>query len=182
MDKLTPQQKKACLIIGIVIVGYYILHSFGESAAQSSRMYQQQARQAEQRKQQQKENTNPELPGVPLNKLLGIWEGKTALEGRGNCSVKIELRKHFDRFAGYSTLTCPGQQRGPALNAEAAILSGVAEKGIVKLNVDKVVDSDAHNCPPTAFTLTPFGSSQLASEWQETNCSGGHALLMRTKP
>jgi hypothetical protein len=182
MNQLTPQQKKACIIIGIVIVGYYLLQSFAESTTQATRMYQQQARQAEQHKQQQKENINPELPGVPLNKLLGIWEGKTSLEGRGNCSLKFEMRKHFEKFAGYSTLTCPGQQRGPALNAEAAILSGVAEKGIVKLNVDKVVDSDTHNCPPTTFTLTPFGSTQLAAEWQEQGCSGGHALLTRTKP
>jgi hypothetical protein len=175
---MTPQQKKACIIAAVLIVGYYLFESFAESAAQASRMYQQQARQ----QQQQKENTNPELPGVPLNKLLGIWNGKTSLEGRGNCSLTFELRQHFQKFAGYSTLTCPGQQRGPALNAEAAILSGAAEQGTIQFKLDKVVDTDQYGCTPTAFTLRGFGSTQLAADWKEQGCSGGHALLTRTRP
>jgi hypothetical protein len=115
---------------------------------------------------------------MPLNRLLGIWEGRTAMESRGLCSLKFELRQGQEKqLAGFSTLTCQG---GRSADPETAILSGAPEKGSFQFHVDKVVGSGG--CAPGSFTLTPFGNAQMAAEWKETGCSGGHALLTRTKP
>ncbi len=70
----------------------------------------------------------------------------------------------------------------PVPPIETAILSGAADKGSFQFRVDKVIGSDRNGCAPMSFTLTPFGSDQLAAEWQGQGCRGGHVILRRTRP
>jgi hypothetical protein len=66
------------------------------------------------------------------------------------------------------------------MDPEAAILTGtMRQDGAIQFHVDKAVGSDSNGCAPTSFTLTPFGSNQLAAEWQEKTCGGGHVLMQR---
>ena len=134
------------------------------------------------------------IPPSPLAKVPGLWRGRAAFEGRGVCELKFELREKQEspgHFSGFSSMTCNGA--GPltgrkvntrtlmlnTMDPEAAIFSGSAENGSIELKADKTIGTDSNGCAPTAFTLTPFGTGQLAAEWQEGNCSGGHMVLRR---
>jgi len=134
-------------------------------------------------------------PPSPYAKLSGVWRGRTALDGRGVCNLSFELKEKEQpgHFSGFSSMTCASagplmhkkgiDRRAFALNRmdpEAAVLSGSMENGSIQLRTDKTVGSDSNGCTPTSFTLTPFGSNQLAAEWQEkAPCSGGHLILGR---
>lgn len=134
-------------------------------------------------------------PVSPFAKISGIWRGGAALDGRGICNLKFELNELAEgRFTGYSTMTCTAtgplmadkkiNQRTSALNRmdpEAAILTGAVEKGSIEFHVDKTVGADAQGCAPTSFSLTPFGANQLAAEWQEATCAGGHMILRKVR-
>jgi hypothetical protein len=58
------------------------------------------------------------------------------------------------------------------VNPEAAILTGKEENGALVFQTEKVIGADTFGCAPTSVTLTPFGSSGLALEWQEANVRG----------
>ena len=180
MDSLTPQQRKTMWIVAGVLGFWYLGRPLIFYTIQLITYPTQLARMAEIRQQQARAAAAaPATLGIPMNRLLGIWEGKTVIENRGSCSLKFELRQGQERkLAGFSTLTCVGG-RG-ASEPETAILSGAAEKGSFQFRVDRVVGGNG--CAPSSFILTPFGSAQMAAEWKETACSGGHALLTRTKP
>jgi hypothetical protein len=134
-------------------------------------------------------------PPSPFAKISGIWRGGAALDGRGICNLKFELNEQAEgRFTGYSTMTCTAtgplmaekkiNQRASALNRmdpEAAILTGAVEQGSIEFHVDKTVGADAQGCAPTSFSLTPFGANQLAAEWQEATCAGGHMILRKVR-
>jgi len=136
-------------------------------------------------------------PPSPFARFQGIWRGRAALDGRGICDLKFELREKPDEpgnFSGYSTMTCsavgalmPGKQvsvKEQTLNVmdpEAAIFNGKPENGSLQFRVDKTVGADSNGCAPTAFTLTPFGGNQLAAEWREATCRGGHMILGRAR-
>jgi hypothetical protein len=181
---LTTEQRKWMWIAVAVIVFWYFVRPMIFYAMQMTAYRAQYARMAAVRQQQAKAAApTPATLGIPLNKLLGIWEGKTAIEGRGNCALKFELRQSPDvRLAGFSTLNCQPLRGNVSADPETAILSGAANKGSFQFRVDKVVGPDRNGCAPMAFTLTPFGVNQLAAEWQEQGCPGGHAILRRTKP
>jgi hypothetical protein len=135
------------------------------------------------------------VPVSPFAKISGIWRGSAALEGRGICQLKFELGEQTEtHFTGYSTMTCtatgplmPNKKmdlRVSALNRmdpEAAIFTGAIEKGSIEFHVDKTVGADARGCAPTSFSLTPFGANQLAAEWREETCSGGHMILRKAR-
>jgi hypothetical protein len=177
---LTKDQRKF-MWIAIALFGFwYFVRPMIFYAMQAS-FYRQQA--AVRQQQAKAAAATPATLGIPPNRLLGIWEGKTLIDNRGLCSLRFELRQGQEgRFAGFSTLTCL-IGRGPgSSDPETAILSGTAEKGSFQFRVDKVVGPDGNGCAPSAFTLTPFGATQLAAEWKEPTCSGGHVLLTRTRP
>jgi hypothetical protein len=67
-------------------------------------------------------------------------------------------------------------------NPESAILSGTVDNGSIRFTVDKTIGTSSHGCAASSFTLTPFGNSQLAAEWQEATCQGGHAILQKVRP
>jgi hypothetical protein len=131
----------------------------------------------------------------PFVKVSGIWRGRVALDGRGVCDLKFELHEESPgHFSGYSTMTCnsAGQlmpdrkvnARMRTLNLmdpETAILTGTLEKGSIEFHVEKTINADSNGCAPTSFSLTPFGANQLAAEWLEGACGGGHLILRRAR-
>jgi hypothetical protein len=122
----------------------------------------------------------------------GIWRTKTAIQGRGLCTLRLELKEPAPtNYQGYSSLTCvnyAGLQNRPntpvavinRVNPAAAILSSSMEDGSIQLKVDKTLGSSTEGCATTSFTLTPFGAKELAVEWKEATCAGGHALMQRS--
>ena len=61
----------------------------------------------------------------------------------------------------------------------SAVLSGTAKDGTLTFTVEKTIQKSANGCALTGFTLTPFGTDQLAAEWQEGTCDGGQMLLKK---
>jgi len=136
-------------------------------------------------------------PPSPFARFQGIWRGRAALDGRGICDLKFELREKPDEpgnFSGYSTMTCSAvgalmpskqvsvkEQTLNVMDPEAAIFTGKPENGSLQFHVDKTVGTDSNGCAPTAFTLTPFGGNQLAAEWHEATCRGGHMILVKAR-
>ena len=130
-----------------------------------------------------------------LEALAGVWQGGAVLT-QGMCGLKLELRKKpgdADHFAGYPVLGCmpiPGNPTGQAAGTEAqrmiasanpvsAVLTGTPQNGSIIFTVDKVIGETVAGCSMTGMTATPFGSDQIAVEWQESTCPGGHMLLKR---
>lgn len=212
---MTQKQRKVLLICIGVVVASYIVRNIVIGAMQIA--YQQQAMRQQRAKPKPKpappaEKKAPAPPSIatrgkkpaapkpikappsPFARVSGVWRGRVALDGRGNCDLKFELKENEPgHFAGYSTMTCTANgplvakkvnRRALALNRmdpEAAILSGVIEKGSIEFHADKVVGTDSNGCAPTSFILTPFGANQLAAEWRENTCEGGHLVLRRAR-
>jgi hypothetical protein len=205
----TPQQRKILLICLAVVVGSYVLRSMFDSDMEMA--YRQQAIRAAQQRAKAKAipipprvsatpavpGTNPPAPArTPVSSgLPGIWQGKTAIMGRGLCTLRLELRENEpSHFSGFSSLACANfaplmsqQDRNAAaallnrMNAATAILSGTMDNGSIKFHVDKTIGANSNGCAATSFTLTPFCANQLAAEWQEDKCQGGHIILQKAK-
>jgi hypothetical protein len=127
-----------------------------------------------------------------LQSLAGTWQGESLVEKRGLCNIRFELKPAANpgEFSGYSTLVCaytpllPGLEKPKTMSGVAdfmrpvsSILSGIPAAGGLQFHVEKTLGD---KCPPTSFTLTPF-SAQLAAEWQDAACGGGHIIMARTK-
>jgi len=129
----------------------------------------------------------PAVVLTSLANLSGTWKGQGALSGRGVCTLKLELRegKAPGGYSGYSTLSCvPPPARGRAkpasrINLAAAVLTGQPENGSIRFHVDKTIEADANGCAATSFTATPFGTNQIAVQWQEGSCQGGQIILAK---
>jgi hypothetical protein len=67
------------------------------------------------------------------------------------------------------------------MSPAAAVLSGTMENGSIRFHVDKTVSTNSNGCAATSFNLVPFGSNQLAAEWQEEGCQGGHVILQKVR-
>lgn len=209
---MTKQQGKALIIIGGLVVGSYVVRSLVISSMQMSYMRQQQAARARQQAQAKaKQKTAPPkkseekpkpkaVPPPPKPKppapspYAGVWTGRTAIDGRGICTLRLEVtdkQGEPNHFTGFSSMVCnhagPLVARGPAnrkaqalnMDPEAAVLSGTLEKTSVELTTEKTIGTDPEGCAPTGFSLTPFGKGQLAVEWKEATCSGGHMILRK---
>jgi hypothetical protein len=223
---MTRQQRKILLICLAIVVASYIVRSIVIDAMRMA-YYQQQAiqrQQAMQRKQAKAKAAPPvamapsplasgvvesgktpspagsrfaKAPPSPSAKLYGIWRGRAALDGRGICDLKFELKEkpgEADRFSGYSSMTCiadaplmsakkinPKTLTINRMDPEASILTGVMENGSMEFRADKVVGADSNGCAPTSYTLTPFGANQLAAEWHEATCAGGRMILHKAR-
>lgn len=127
----------------------------------------------------------PAVVLTTLSNLSGTWRGQGVLSGRGVCTLKLELREGQapSSYSGYSTLSCVNASaRGRAnpasrMNPAASILTGVPQSGSIRFHVDKTIGADANGCTATSFTATPFGTNQIAVQWQEGSCQGGQILL-----
>jgi hypothetical protein len=80
------------------------------------------------------------------------------------------------------------QERNPAaavlnrMSPATAVLSGLMDSGSIHCHVDKTIGTNSNGCAPATFTLTPFGTNQLAAQWDEATCSGGHMILWKVRP
>jgi hypothetical protein len=205
---MTKQNRKILLICIGVIIASFVIRNVVISAIQMAR-YRQAVLAAQQRKAQQAVAPGPVKPAEPQPAAPappppfpypGVWAGSAAVEGKGLCETRIEMRvieSQPDHFTGDWSMTCRpyrpliskeraglGAGMLNRLTPEAAIFSGIFKDGAMQFTVDKVVARDAEGCSPTYFAITPFGSAQLASEWQEgANCPpGGHMMLHKVRP
>ena len=203
---MTKQNRKILIICIGVIIGSFVIRNVVISAIQMAN-YRRAVLAVQQRKAQQQ----PAPPaGTPTQKpqptaaapapfpYPGVWAGGAALEGKGLCELRVELRDKqgaSGQFTGYWSLACRGYR--PLVNAdrsklgagwinrsnpEAAIFTGALQDGALQFKLDKVMATDSEGCAPTSLTITPFGAGQLASEWQEGTCPGGHMMLHKVRP
>ena len=135
-----------------------------------------------------------------FSNLLGIWAGSSIRPNGTICKLRLELRMSQDKpgaYAAYSTMAC-----GPALPVVAttqaqrslvagmlnemrpvsAVASGSVVKGALEFQVDRNIGASPDGCKPTAFTVSPFGASQIAAQWEEGSCQGGQMIMQGTQP
>lgn len=201
MNHNTSKQKRWLLIGGILLAVWY----FGLPAINSYRQ-QEAYRRAIAARQEAAAKAAKQASPLPaagasnpasasLDALAGIWQGGAVLP-QGMCGLKLELRRKpgdADHFAGYPVLGCmpiPGNPTGQAAGTEAqrmiasanpmsAVLTGTPQNGSIMFTVDKVIGQTVAGCSMTGMTATPFGGDQIAVEWQEGTCPGGHLLVKR---
>jgi hypothetical protein len=131
---------------------------------------------------------------VPFPNVVGIWRAQVALADRGICSVRLEIAPDAaGQFSGFSELLCTNltlPSKPPnslmagvvdRMDPESAVLAGSVQNGSLLLKVDKNIGADSHGCALTSLTVTPFGTNQIAAQWEETGCAGGHAILQRSR-
>ncbi len=203
---MTKQNRKALLICIGVIVGSFVIRNVVISAIQMAQ-YRHAVLAAQQRKAQQHpappaaKPTQQAQPTAPVPfPYPGVWVGSAAIEGKGLCDSRIEMRDKQGqpgKFTGDWSMTCrpygplisqERTRRGAGMfnrtNPEAAIFAGTFKDGTMQFALDKVLATDSEGCAPTCLTINPFGAGQLASEWQEgSNCpQGGHMMLHKVRP
>ena len=174
---LTQQQRKALWICGGLYLASYPVR-WAMDYSRQMQYYQQQAIRAAQQRSAPKPAAAP-----PSLKLAGVWRGKTAVAKVGACDVRVELVENSPgHFTGFSSFSCNLNVRSPLpVNPDSAILSGTLEGSAIHFNVDKAIGADINGCSVTAFTLTQFGGSQLAAEWQKGACGSGNVILQRAR-
>jgi hypothetical protein len=130
---------------------------------------------------------------APFRRLQGVWQGAGIASGDNVCSIRFELQENQSskgRFWGYSTLTCTSLSPTKSLrniplgfpgnvNTASAILSGAPENNSLHLIAEKTIGKDSNGCAVTALTVMPFGTNQIAVDWQRAECSGGQAVLQK---
>jgi hypothetical protein len=203
---MSKQQRKILLICIGVIIASFVIRNVVISAIQMAN-YRRAVLAAQQRKAQQQPappaaiptpQPQPTVPEPAPFPYPGVWAGSAAVEGKGLCDSRIEMRDKPEtpgQFTGDWSMACRpyrpliSQERarlGPGmlnrLTPEAAIFTGTFKDGAMQFTRDKVLAADSEGCAPTSLTITPFGTGQLASEWEEGNCPGGHMMLHRVRP
>jgi len=135
----------------------------------------------------------PAQPTPMPGGLAGVWVGQQAQNTHELCWLNLEMRnRQPGEMAGYVKLLCyplpygdgkpkvnPSVAMLKALTPLSAILTGVAKDGGVTFRVDKTIGTAADGCGLTGFTVTPFGSEEIAVDWQKGACPGGQMTLRR---
>jgi hypothetical protein len=139
---------------------------------------------------------NPRFLLTDLTNLAGAWRGQRLLARKGMCTLNLELRNVPEKpedYKAYAQFHCmpaagipslyggrvlPKQQRDN-LNPAAMVLTGVPEEGSIHFTVDKTVVTAADDCETTDFSVTPFGTNQVAVEWREGICRGTQLILAK---
>lgn len=137
----------------------------------------------------------PPVSAAAQNRLLGVWAGQQGETNMELCRLQLEIRdKGQGEVNGYVKMLCyptaAYYQNHPKVNVQeafvkamtpmAAILSGSIKDGVIAFHVDKTIGTGLDGCPLTSFTVTPFGTDEVAAEWQKTNCPGGQMTLQRS--
>jgi len=206
MNNLTVRQRNFYIFCGVLVVGWFVVR-FMTNAAQQAAFFRQQAILAAQQRARATAAPKapaPALPAVPvkpptfvltnLSNLEGMWMGQRLLNANGMCTLRLEMRPIPDKpdnYKGYARLNClppaglvslrggrvlPKQQRDN-LNPVAMVLTGTPEDGALRFMLDKTVVAPNDDCETTEFTVTPFGTNQVALEWHEGKCRGTQLLL-----
>ncbi len=142
-------------------------------------------------------------PDPAFANVAGHWRGFVA-DRWDSCDLALELQDNAGQFAGYSTMKCPPAQfmveqarrwrrYGPAAapnfarqagNPTSAILTGSVEAGSIRFHVDQNIGvaETPGACNMTGLTVTPFGTGQIAAQWQqEAPCGPGEMVLQRDR-
>jgi hypothetical protein len=135
------------------------------------------------------------LPSANYKTYVGKWMGAALLPNQNYCNLLFEMTERAEaigQFSGYATFTCfpfaPLVQHGkldiPTLIRQrtpqsAILVSRGVENGALVFEVKKLLGGGT--CPLTAFSITPFGESELAADWKNGTCSDGQLLLGRTR-
>jgi hypothetical protein len=106
------------------------------------------------------------------------------------CNLGLELKQnapgHYAAYSRFACLNTAGlgnsnpldiltKRSLPNTEPDATILTGIVEKGTIRLHADKTADID--NCPMTDLAITPFGTDAVIAEWND--CQNGKLLLQR---
>ena len=145
----------------------------------------------------------PAVPPVPVIEpqfaiLQGKWTG-TFLKPKYVCDTKLELHANAlaaNPFTGYTTMTCrptdisaairPGKPVNfieamiKASTPASAIYTGKVEGPFIELHLTQTIGKQQDGCQPTAYSLTPFGDSQLAAKWDDNPCEEGQVVMKRS--
>ena len=185
-----------------------LLRSFREAAAYQERMREMNAQAQNARAGMRGPSVTSPQPGAANapqavtvvspaapSRLVGMWVNQQSVASAELCTVNLEIRdKGQGEVNGYLKLLCyptmayfakhnerpnPQAVLTKVLNPIAAIMSGGVKDGTVAFHVDKVVGTQEDGCGLTAFTVTPFGSDEVAVEWQRGACTGGQMTLTR---
>ena len=190
MDK---KKRTILLICAAIFIGSYIARSFIITAQRMAYARQQANRPKPKPKPAAAENPSgsPVPVDPPLVNLSGVWEAHGQVPSRGMCDLRLELKQndpaHYSGFSRFSciSLAIPKNANVIAnmlpLGPDAAILTGAVEKGAIHFHADKTIGTDINGCAVTDLTVTPFGASAVAAEWQEGACAGGNLLMTRER-
>jgi hypothetical protein len=123
-----------------------------------------------------------------------VWAGQQGENGTEFCRVQLEIRdKAQGEVNGYLKVLCyptgryyqthpkidAGDAFMKAMTPISAILSGGVRDGGVAFHVDKAIGTSLDGCAITSFSVTPFGTAEVAAEWQKGTCPGGQMTLSR---
>jgi hypothetical protein len=190
---MTRRNRNILLICGAILLGYYFMRSYSNYVA---------AMEAARARAMQRAAMPKPVPVTaesrvdpPLPNLSGIWDGRGPIKGRGVCFLKLELKQNDPaHYSAYSTFYCMSTEpiTNPKdlnvmtnmlsnMHPDSAILNGTVEKGAMHFHADKTIGTDSNGCAITDLTVTPFGASQVAAEWQEGTCPGGNLMMQRQR-
>ncbi len=197
---ITHKNRSLLWIAGVILAVLYFTPQAIQSLRQAA-LYRRQATNAQAQNTSvamptpQPQRTVPVSTGAPGagNALVGIWQGQQLQESRKLCQLGLEIREGAGgALTGYAKLTCfplatPGQGGpNPAsnitryLSPASAVLAGAMKDGSVAFAITKTIGASVEGCPITAFTVTPFGRDQIATEWQNGVCGKGQIVVQRT--
>jgi hypothetical protein len=195
---MNSNHKRKWWIAGAALVVLYFapqaLRSFREAAAYRQRMEALNARAQGPRAGGANAPAAPAPSPATASRLAGTWVGQQAETNEELCKVQVEIRdKGEAQVNGYVKLLCyptaQYYQKHPRVNAAdafmkamtplAAILSGSVKDGAIAFHVDKTIGASLDGCALTSFTVTPFGTDEVAAEWQKGTCPGGQMTLSR---
>lgn len=134
----------------------------------------------------------------------GIWTGQTAIDGRGLCTLRLEIHQRPaapERFSGFSQLTCnplpslvpTGQANRNAgfidsHDPESAVLEGAAKDDAIQFTPTKIIGTDADGCAPSSLTSpasaqprSPLNGKIPAAAAAMSSCGGPDETLARAR-
>jgi hypothetical protein len=122
--------------------------------------------------------------------MLGKWtSAPVAIPKRGLCTLWLEVTRKAEepgKYTGAASLSClptvtpDASKVNPALmfvkiNPMSATMTGAFEKEAIVFRLEKVLN--AGDCGLTGFSVSKFGSQNIAAEFQD-ECGGG-SMVMR---
>jgi hypothetical protein len=128
------------------------------------------------------------------NSIVGIWQGQQVQANHEVCQLALEVREStVGLLTGFAKLTCwplvpnvAGQRRGNqvtnvvrSLSPAPAVLTGRMQNGTAVFDVEKTFGATVEGCALTGFSVTPFGTDQIAAEWQNGDCGKGQMVARR---
>jgi hypothetical protein len=201
---MNANRKRTWWLIGGALLALYFapsaIQSVKEASGYQERLQMQQARTQAARPAQGGPTSSVSIPpavapAVPPARLLGIWVGQQGETNMELCRLQLEIRdKGANEVNGYVKMLCyptgAYYQSHPKINVQetfmkamtpmAAILSGTIKDGSIAFHIDKTIGTGLDGCPLSSFTVTSFGTDEVAAEWQKEGCPGGQMTLSRS--